>query len=388
MGDVIHSLIVPPLLKRKGYKVHFFVDTQFAPIVEKNPFIDLVVPIPLRQLKGIKNWKEKWHNGWKLFKWLQGFNYPLVLDLQGLIKSGIISYLISARSISPFPTSNSPFSLPIFQTDKPQTDNSSSSHSSFPYPTSTETHLSNFFPIQPIGNTSSQKSLEVDTFHSPQPTSPIRIGPTPARERIAELFYTQKVKIDPSQVATERYIKIAGIEEREFLTNHPKLIGYQPTHFPYLSNYRKNVAFIIGSTWECRKLPIETWISIGKGLKGWNILIPYYNEKEREYGERIVEKTGGELLRLPLHLLKALLSQVDLIIGHDTGPTFIGWANNIPNIILYTCTYRNKILENRWCRSVEVQRGKVDRHLYNGNLLKANQVLERIEELTKEGIIG
>ena len=47
--------------------------------------------------------------------------------------------------------------------------------------------------------------------------------------------------------------------------------------------------------------------------------------------------------KLSIDLLVSLISQVDLIIGPDTGPTHIGWALNIPSITLFGPTpgYRN-----------------------------------------------
>lgn len=304
LGDIIHSLIVPPLLKKRGEEVHFVVDSNFKEIVTDNPYISQIVEVPLRRAKREKNWRLVV----QIWRELGRFEYRKVVDLQGLIKSGVI-----ARRI--------------------------------------------------VG-----KGGEV-------------VGGVPPRERLVSLFYNRKVPIDWQKVAAERYMEIAGVLDRQFLIDHPPLVGYPPFSDPHLSQTRKNVAFIIGSTWECRKLPVETWVKIGEMLKGWNILIPYWGEKEREYAFQIAERIEATPLSYPLRQLKALLSKVDLILGHDTGPTFIGWANNIPNIILYTCTYRNKILENRWTKSVEVQRGQVDRNLYNAHLLDPKLVEERLNEL-------
>ena len=48
--------------------------------------------------------------------------------------------------------------------------------------------------------------------------------------------------------------------------------------------------------------------------------------------------------KLSLDGLIALISQVDLVIGSDTGPVHMAWALNIPSITLiwtYTRPYRN-----------------------------------------------
>ena len=47
--------------------------------------------------------------------------------------------------------------------------------------------------------------------------------------------------------------------------------------------------------------------------------------------------------KLSIDALKLLISQVDLVIGPDTGPTHMAWALNIPSITIFGPTpgYRN-----------------------------------------------
>jgi len=312
LGDIIHSLIVLPLLVEfRGKQLSWVVDADFYEILEDNPFLSQIIPVRLREAKRKRDWQLLTEEIDKLRK----YKFPVVYDFQGLLKSGIITFFISK-----------------WKEGK-------------------------------------------------------RIGQTPARERIAEIFYTQKIPVRADWVAAERYMAIADVYDREFLIDHPPLIGYKYYPFSELSTTRKNVAFIIGSTWECRKLPVESWWEIGKGLKGWNIIIPYFGKKEKEYGERILEKVEGTLVNYSLSKLKSLLSKVDLIIGHDTGPVFIGWANNVPNIILYTCTYRNKILENKYTKSIEVQQGKISKKLNNSHLLNPKKVFSQIDFFQRNNLL-
>ena len=48
---------------------------------------------------------------------------------------------------------------------------------------------------------------------------------------------------------------------------------------------------------------------------------------------------------LNLNDLKALLSQVDLVIGNDTGPTHIAWGLNTPSITLFGCTPISRVYQ-------------------------------------------
>jgi heptosyltransferase-1 len=48
---------------------------------------------------------------------------------------------------------------------------------------------------------------------------------------------------------------------------------------------------------------------------------------------------------LKLNDLKALLSQVDLVIGNDTGPTHMAWGLNTPSITLFGCTPISRVYQ-------------------------------------------
>jgi heptosyltransferase-1 len=81
-----------------------------------------------------------------------------------------------------------------------------------------------------------------------------------------------------------------------------------------------------------------------------------------------------------------VISQVDLIIGPDTGPTHIGWALNIPSITLFGPTpgYRNafvtannKIIEAK----SDVNPYRIDKKDYSISSINAIQVVEIAKNL-------
>jgi heptosyltransferase-1 len=198
------------------------------------------------------------------------------------------------------------------------------------------------------------------------------------REKIASLFYNKKI-LSKKHYAVERYLELFGFEDENYLKNHPELLFYKDRNFDILSNTKKNIVFIIGATWECKKLPKEKWLSLANELKE-NIIIPYYTDEEKKDAFFIAKSPYVTPVKLNLNDLKALISKADLLIGNDTGPSFIAWANNINNILLYGCTYNNKIIENRYSKSVEVQKGKIDKKL--GNIIRnidIKDILKKVE---------
>lgn len=100
---------------------------------------------------------------------------------------------------------------------------------------------------------------------------------------------------------------------------------------PYLSSKRKNIVFIIGASWDSKIYPKEKVVSVIKELDA-NIIVPYSNDKEFKFVSYLKDITP---VKLNLNQLSALISTVNLVIGNDTGPTYIAWANNIPSITLF-----------------------------------------------------
>ena len=76
-----------------------------------------------------------------------------------------------------------------------------------------------------------------------------------------------------------------------------------------------------------------------------NFLIIWGDQKEKIMADKLKALSPRVTIceKLSIDFLISLISQVDLIIGPDTGPTHIGWALNIPSITLFGPTpgYRN-----------------------------------------------
>jgi len=116
-------------------------------------------------------------------------------------------------------------------------------------------------------------------------------------------------------------------------------------------------------------------------FKNENIIIPYVGEVEKQEAFLIAKNCKNVTpTSLNINDLKALISKADLLIGNDTGPSFIAWANNIKNIILYGCTYNNKILENQYSKSVEVQKS-INKKLDVIDKIEVKEIITKAESL-------
>jgi len=206
------------------------------------------------------------------------------------------------------------------------------------------------------------------------------IGYANPREKIASIFYDKKIR-SKKKFAVQRYLELFETDDDDYLINHTKLLFYKDREFEFLSKSRKNIVFIIGASWECKKTPLNIWIELGKYFKNENIIIPYVGENEKKETFFIAEKLSNVTpVSLDLNDLKALIDKSDLLIGNDTGPSFIAWANNVKNIILYGCTYNNKILENKYSKSVEIQQGEINKRLNVMGKMDVKNIIRKIDE--------
>ncbi len=130
-----------------------------------------------------------------------------------------------------------------------------------------------------------------------------------------------------------------GIQVSETQIQHkqPFLFFQPPQHSlsDYLSPGQATVLFVIGSTWPSRNYPKEKYLQVVNGLQA-NCLICWGNEQERQSAEWIAVRSSARVLpHLSFNDLKALIAQVALVIGNDTGPTHMAWGLNRPSITLF-----------------------------------------------------
>jgi len=105
MGDVVHALPVVAYLRMAApaAEIHWAVDARFAGILEGNPGLAKVVSLPIREWKGRLGSPAVWREAGDAAKALRGEGYDLAIDLQGNIKSGVVTYLSGAPLRYGFP---------------------------------------------------------------------------------------------------------------------------------------------------------------------------------------------------------------------------------------------------------------------------------------------
>lgn len=95
LGDVIHNLpIINDILKhRSDIEIDWVVESSFADIPRMHPAIRRVIPVAIRRWRKALFVKQTWLEIKAAKQQLLQQNYDIILDTQGLIKSGLITYL-------------------------------------------------------------------------------------------------------------------------------------------------------------------------------------------------------------------------------------------------------------------------------------------------------
>ena len=195
------------------------------------------------------------------------------------------------------------------------------------------------------------------------------------REGVASYLYNQRIEIAYHENTIDRNAKVMS-EPLDIEITSQMIIDKEPFLFysnedkslqNHLSTTKKNIIFVIGSTWESRNYPKEKFVEIANHLKE-NILIAWGGEEELEKAEWIENKSSyaKALPKIDLNSLKAIIAQSDLVIGNDTGPTHMAWGLNIPSITIFGPTPINRVYQTPINRTIK-SKSKVDHYKLDKN---------------------
>ena len=93
LGDIVHAMVVLQFIKQAipDSSIDWIVEERFASVLEHNPHIDTIHCV---NLKSLKKDKFKFFSEWKKLKKFAQNSYDTVIDMQGLLKSAIVSKIL------------------------------------------------------------------------------------------------------------------------------------------------------------------------------------------------------------------------------------------------------------------------------------------------------
>ena len=168
-----------------------------------------------------------------------------------------------------------------------------------------------------------------------------------SRESLSSLFYKTTSNIAYEQNVIKRNCFVVG-DALGFEITDKMILNKKPIFFTKQKqqNFSKQIAIVIGASWESKKYPKEKMAKVCDQLEEECIIL-WGSEKEKEDALWIVQNSQYAKIapKLSLNKLVEFISSVDLLIGNDTGPTHMAWAQNIPSITLFGPTNSRMIYE-------------------------------------------
>lgn len=209
------------------------------------------------------------------------------------------------------------------------------------------------------------------------------------RESFASFFYKTTSKIAyGSNVVTRNCFVVSDplgfeISDRMLLKKEPI---FPKLHLFDLQTQKKNIAFVIGASWPSKIYPKELVAQVCNGIEE-EFHIIWASDEEKANAEWIVQHTNNAHLapKMSLEELVSFISAMDLLIGNDTGPTHIAWAQNIPSITLLGPTTTRMIYQtpkNIGIKSPsEVNILKINKNDFSIKNIKATSIIRYAKEL-------
>ena len=178
---------------------------------------------------------------------------------------------------------------------------------------------------------------------------------TSLKESLAAIFYSKTFKIDYAENIIERNLALVAyalkfsIEKENIYHKQPFLYSSQDYSFISISKTKHNIVLIPGASFKSKCYPVEKMAELTTQIDA-NFLIIWGDEEGKVMSDKIKSLSPKVYVceKLSIDSLISLITQVDLVIGSDTGPTHMAWALNIPSITLFgpTPSLRNTYITN------------------------------------------
>ncbi|GAA7288740.1 lipopolysaccharide heptosyltransferase I [Helicobacter pylori] len=273
LGDIIVSAVFLALIKERftNAQIEWFVDERFGAILEHSPYIDKLHPIALKSTLTTFNPLKIF----KLFKSLRAYEYDIVIDMQGLIKSALITQMLKAPK-----------------------------KVGFDYASARE-GLSAFFYSQKVSIAYNE----------------------PVLKRNFTLL-SHALNLPKKEI-------LEGLSSRSKVFSYqdsPKIDALN------LNQNKLKILFVLETSKINKTYPIERFKELALVLENFQICLLWHADEDKAtvlYGALKNQRDVLLLPKLTLNEVKALLFKMDLVIGGDTGITHLAWALQKPSITLY-----------------------------------------------------
>jgi heptosyltransferase-1 len=283
LGDVVHALPVLDYLHQvsPGIEIDWVVEEGLREILDSHPQLRMVHVVRTRAWRDNLFSLGTWREMASVRRAIRAARYDIVFDLQGNLKSGLITWLSGAERRYGFDRDDVRESLNLIFTNNQVPLRRQDSHIS--------ARALRVVSV-PFGRDYTAMKLDTDIYTSPEDDAEAEALLSTLSDGLMFVFHN-------------------------------------------------------GTTWATKLWHEEGWLKLGKfALERFSdatILLSWGNDRERAVAERVAAGIGGNVRLLPRLSLKgfcALLKKVDLLVGGDTGPVHLAAAVGTPTVSFYRAT--------------------------------------------------
>lgn len=285
LGDILHALPVVSYLRRAApaVEVHWAVDASFAGLLAGNPGIARVVPLPIREWKGRAGSPGTWREAYAIARTLRREGYDAAFDIQGNLKSGLVTRLSGAPLRVGFDREGVRESPNLLFTNHK-------------------------VRLLPEDRHISRKYLRLVSDLFGRPFDPSDLSPS--------------LPIPPGD------LDAAAILVKDLLGAAAPRMALHP-----------------GSSWPTKKMPPGFWAEAIRALRksrpGLGVLVSWGSEEERREAQEIRASAGGKVEMLPrlgLMPLAAVYRECRFVMAPDTGPLHLAAAAGAGTVSVFRAT--------------------------------------------------
>ena len=280
LGDIIHALPVLDYLKAtlQDAEIGWVVEEHCKEILEGHPYLSHLHQLRSRKWRSSLFAVTTWCEIAATVSEIRAVGYDCILDIQGNAKSGVVGLMSGVKRRLGFPTER-------------------------------------------------------------------------MQEWVNNLFVTERTKYDPADNhATLRCLSVAQAicHEAYDIGQHLSRIAVNPTDEQRITSDLsglkpgRKVLFHTGTTWQTKFWSPESWMQLGRVIcrqyPDVSILLSWGNQQEQGMVSLIASGIGECARVAERYQLKpfvALLRQMDLVVGGDTGPVHLAAVLGTPTVSLY-----------------------------------------------------
>ena len=159
-----------------------------------------------------------------------------------------------------------------------------------------------------------------------------------ARELIAPWFYQRRYFVSKQGHAIARqralFADVLGYENLGGAPQGGLQIFWSPCE------YKKQIIFFPGTSWPSKEWPEDNWKRLLKIISedGYQVVIAWGSNSEREKAERLAIAGGGILPRMNISDLAKEISLSRAVVGVDSGLAHLAAIIGVPSVTLYGAT--------------------------------------------------